>query len=237
MNNIYPIFKKEVRTYFNSPIAYIFLTLFLILSGYFFGSTLFLQNQADLRSVFGFWVPFFLTLFVPAMTMRLIAEEKRSGTLEVLVTMPIRDSEVILGKYLAAFVLVLSAILLTFTYPLTISILGNADGGSIIGGYIGLTLMGASYLAIGIYISSLTENQIVAFIVSLAIIFVLFMLDKILMLVPGGLVSILEYLSINYHFANIARGVIDSRDLIYYFSLIFLGLFLATRALSGRKAA
>ena len=237
MNNIYPIFKKEVRSYFNSPIAYIFLTLFLILSGYFFGSTLFLQNQADLRSVFGFWVPFFLTLFVPAMTMRLIAEEKRSGTLEVLVTMPIKDSEVILGKYLAAFALLLTAILLTFTYPLTISILGNADGGSIIGGYIGLILMGASYLAIGVYISSLTENQIVAFIVSLAIIFVLFMLDKILMLVPGGLVSLLEYLSINHHFANIARGVIDSRDLVYYFSLIFLGLFLATRALSGRKAA
>jgi ABC-2 type transport system permease protein len=237
MNNIYPIFKKEVRTYFNSPIAYIFITLFLLLSGYFFGSTLFLQNQADLRSVFGFWVPFFLTLFVPAMTMRLIAEEKRSGTLEVLVTMPIKDSEVILGKYLAAFVLLLTAILLTFTYPLTISMLGNADGGSIVGGYLGLILMGASYLAIGVYISSLTENQIVAFIVSLAIIFILFMLDKILMLVPSGLVSILEYVSINYHFANIARGVIDSRDLIYYFSLMFLGLFLATRALASRKAA
>ena len=237
MNNIYPIFKKEVRTYFNSPIAYIFITLFLLLSGYFFGSTLFLQNQADLRSVFGFWVPFFLTLFVPAMTMRLIAEEKRSGTLEVLVTMPIKDSEVIVGKYLAAFVLLLTAIVLTFTYPLTISILGNADGGSIVGGYLGLILMGASYLAIGVYISSLTENQIVAFIISLAIIFALFMLDKILMLVPSGLVSTLEYISINYHFSNIARGVIDSRDLIYYFSLIFLGLFLATRALAARKAA
>lgn len=237
MNNIYSIFKKEVRSYFNSPIAYIFITLFLLLSGYFFGSTLFLQNQADLRSVFGFWVPFFLTLFVPAMTMRLIAEEKRSGTLEVLVTMPIRDSEVILGKYLAAFVLLLTAILLTFTYPLTISILGNADGGSIVGGYLGLILMGASYLAIGVYISSMTENQIVAFIISLTIIFALFMLDKILMLVPSGLVSILEYVSINNHFANIARGVIDSRDLIYYLSLIFLGLFLATRTLASRKSA
>jgi len=237
MNNICTIFKKELRTYFNSPIAYIFITLFLLLSGYFFGSTLFLQNQADLRSVFGFWVPFFLTLFVPAITMRLIAEEKRSGTLEVLVTMPIRDSEVILGKYLAAFVLLATAIALTFTYPLTISFLGNPDGGSIVGGYLGLILMGASYLAIGVYISSLTENQIVAFIISLAIIFVLFMLNKVLMLVPGGLVSILEYLAIDYHFANIARGVIDTRDLIYYFSLIFLGLFLATRALASRKGA
>jgi ABC-2 type transport system permease protein len=236
MNNIYTIFKKEVRTYFSSPIAYIFITLFLLLSGYFFGSTLFLQNQADLRSVFGFWIPFFLTIFVPAVTMRLIAEEKRSGTLEVLVTMPIRDSEIILGKYLAALVLLVVAIGLTFTYPLTISILGNPDGGSIVGGYIGLVLMGASYLAIGVYISSMTKNQIVAFIISLAIIFTLYILDKTLMLVPGGLASVLEYLAIDYHFSNIARGVIDTRDLIYYFSLIFLGLFMATRALSSRKA-
>lgn len=236
MNNIYPIFKKEIRSYFSSPIAYIFITLFLLLSGYFFGSTLFLQNQADLRSVFGFWIPFFLTIFVPAVTMRLIAEEKRSGTLEVLVTMPIRDSEIILGKYLAALVLLVAAIGLTFTYPLTISILGNPDGGGILGGYLGLVLMGASYLAIGIYISSLTKNQIVAFIISLAIIFSLYILDKTLMLVPGGLASILEYLAIDYHFSNIARGVIDTRDLIYYFSLIFLGLFLATRTLSNRKA-
>ena len=237
MNNIYAIFKKEVRSYFNSPIAYIFITLFLLLSGYFFGSTLFLQNQADLRSVFGFWIPFFLTIFVPAVTMRLIAEEKRSGTLEVLVTMPIRDSEVILGKYLAALVLLVIAIGLTFTYPITIVILGNPDGGSIFGGYLGLILMGASYLAIGIYISSMTKNQIVAFIISLAIVFAIYLLDKILMLVPGGLASILEYLAIDYHFSNIARGVIDTRDVIYYFSLIFFGLFLATRALAGRKAA
>ena len=236
MNNTYTIFKKEVRSYFNSPIAYIFITLFLLLSGYFFGSTLFLQNQADLRSVFGFWIPFFLTIFVPAVTMRLIAEEKRAGTLEVLVTMPIRDSEIILGKYLAALVLLVVAIGLTFTYPITISILGNPDGGSIFCGYLGLVFMGASYLAIGVYISSLTKNQIVAFIISLAIVFALYLLNKILMLVPGGLASILEYLAIDYHFSNIARGVIDTRDLIYYFSLIFLGLFLATRTLASRKA-
>ncbi len=237
MNNIYAIFKKEVRAYFNSPIAYIFITLFLLLSGYFFGSTLFLQNQADLRSVFEFWIPFFLTIFVPAVTMRLIAEEKRAGTLEVLVTMPIRDSEIILGKYLAALLLVVVAVLLTFTYPVTLSFLGNPDGGSIVGGYVGLILMGASYLAIGIYVSSLTKNQIVAFIISLAIVFALYLLDKVLLLVPGGLASILEYLAIDYHFSNIARGVLDTRDLIYYFSLIFLGLFLATRALASRKSA
>lgn len=236
MNNIYPIFKKEVRTYFNSPIAYIVLTVFLLISGYFFASPLFLNNQADLRTAFGV-IPFIFIFFVPAITMRLLAEEKKSGTLEVLVTMPVKDVEVILGKFGAALVLLVVAIGLTLTYVLTISLLGNADGGPIVGGYLGLILMGATYLAIGIYTSSVTENQIVAFIISFLIIFALFMLDKVLMFVPGGLVSILEYLAMDYHFSNIARGVIDTRDLIYYLSLIFLGLFLATRTLASRKAA
>ncbi|MFQ6091930.1 MAG: ABC transporter permease [bacterium] len=236
MNNIYPNFKKEVRTYFNSPIAYIVLTVFLLISGYFFASPLFLNNQADLRTAFGV-IPFIFIFFVPAITMRLLAEEKKSGTLEVLVTMPVKDVEVILGKFGAALVLLVVAIGLTLTYVLTISLLGNADGGPIVGGYLGLILMGATYLAIGIYTSSVTENQIVAFIISFLIIFALFMLDKVLMFVPGGLVSILEYLAMDYHFSNIARGVIDTRDLIYYLSLIFLGLFLATRTLASRKAA
>lgn len=250
MQNIYPIFKKELRTYFNSPIAYIFLVIFLVLSNIIFCVGFMIWNQADLSFIFGtgqsWWmflptVPLLLTLFVPAITMRLIAEEKRSGTLEVLVTMPIRESEIILGKYLAALFLIVVAIGLTFTYPLTISLLGNPDGGHILCSYLGLVLLGASFLAVGMFFSALTKNQIVAFIMSLVVVFLLVMLELFLFFaslfgLPQSIISILEPFAMYTHFQNIAKGVIDTRDLMYSLSLIFVGLFLATCALTSRKA-
>lgn len=234
MKKVYPIFKRELKAYFNSPIAYIVITVFLLISGWFFSSSLFLVNQATLRGAFGI-IPLIFVFVVPAITMRLISEEKKSGTIELLVTMPVKDLEIILGKFLAALVLLTIAILLTLTYAITVSLLGDVDGGPVLGGYLGLILMGAAYLSIGIFVSSLTENQIVAFIISFLIIFALFILDQILMFIPSGLVSFFEYLSIDYHFANISRGVIDTRDLIYYISVIFFSLLLAVRSLESRK--
>lgn len=234
MRNVLTIFHRELRSYFSSTIAYIVITVFLLISGWFFSSNLFLMNQATLRSAFGI-IPLIFIFFVPAITMRLISEEKKSGTIELLVTMPIKDHEIVLGKYFAALVLLAIALAFTLIYAFSVALLGNLDAGPTIGGYLGLLFMGAAYLALGLFASSITENQIVAFIVAFAIIFVLFMLDKILFFVPSGLTTIFEYLSIDYHFNNIARGVIDSRDVIYYLSVIVLGLMLASRMIERRK--
>jgi ABC-2 type transport system permease protein len=233
-NHVAVFCKKELKSFFDSHIAYIVITIFLLISGWFFFSDLFLVNQASLRNLFNI-IPFIFMFFVPAVTMRLISEEKRSGTIEVLLTLPVRDYEIILGKFLAGLILIVVAVMLTFIYVLVLSGIGDFDFGSVVSGYIGLILLGAAYLSIGVFTSSLTENQIVAFITGFVIIFALFMLDKVLIFLPAFLASFFEYLSVNYHFSNIARGVIDSRDVIYYLSLIFFFLFLAVRTLENRK--
>ncbi len=234
MNNVMTIFRREMRSYFNSPVAYIVITLFLLVSGYFFSSTLFINNSADLRSLFGI-AGFILMLFTPAVTMRLLAEERRAGTIEILVTLPVKDEEIVVGKFLAGFALTAISIVLTFIAYLTIASLGNADFGAALGGYLGLILMSGVYVAIGLFTSSLSPNQIIAFIVGFIIIFAFFMLDKILPFLPDALTSFFQYLSIDYHYSNISRGVIDSRDLIYYFSMIFFFLYLAVKMTQLRK--
>lgn len=234
MQNIWSIFKRELRAYFDSPIAYVVITVFLGITGYFFTSQVFLWGQAELRIVFGV-IPWMFLFFTPAITMRLISEERKTGTIELLVTMPITDASIILGKYLASLALLITMILPTLIYAITIAYLGDIDPGPAIGGYLGLIMMGAVYLAIGIYGSTLSENQVVAFIVSLLIISIFLILDWTLMLIPNWLVSIVEYITIQQHFQNISRGVIDTRDIIYYLTLIGLALFMATRAMAARR--
>jgi len=226
--------QRELKSYFNSPIAYIVITIFLLISGWFFFSGLFIVEQVSLRGLFSI-VPFVFMFFAPAISMRLISEEKRSGTIEVLATLPVKDWEIILGKFLSALILLSVAVLLTLTYALTLSFMGNLDGGALVGGYLGLILVGATYLSVGVFTSSLTKNQVVAFVVSFVIVFALFVLDKVAIFFPGFLAGFLQYISVDYHFSNIARGVIDSRDVIYYFSVIFFFLILAVRSLEGRK--
>jgi len=233
MSNVLPIFKKEVRSYFSSPVAYIVITVFLLICGWFFSTSLFVIGQASMRNVFQI-IPFVLTFLVPAITMRLLAEERKSCTFELLTTMPISDIDIVIGKYLSALLLLAVALFFTLGYAITVKSLGNADAGVTVAGYIGLLLLGAGYVAIGVLASSLTENQIVAFIVSFMIIFFLSLVDKVLMFLPAGLANVFEYLSAEYHFNNIARGVVDTRDLIYYASLIVLGLYFSARALQRR---
>ena len=232
--NILPIYKREIRSYFNSPIAYVVIIVFLSILGWFFTSNLFLMNVASMRIVFEL-VPLIFLFFVPAVTMRLLAEEKKSGTLELLTTKPVRDAEIVLGKFLAAWTLLAAALAPTLIYLITIMSLGKVDLGPVISGYFGLFLMGGVYIAVGLLASSLTENQIIAFIISFLMVFVLFILDKILMYVPDALASTLEFLAIDYHLSNIVRGVIDSRNLIYFGSLLGFSLFLATVSLQRRK--
>ena len=234
MQNVWPIFKKELRGYFDSPIAYVVIIFFLSFTGWFFTTNFFVIGQADLRVVFGI-VPFLFLIFAPAITMRLISEERKTGTIELLVTMPITDASIIVGKYLASVALLIAMVLPTIVYWITVSMLGDIDAGPAIGGYLGLILMGAAYLAIGTFGSSITENQVVAFILSFFIVFVFFLLDKILFMMPSWLVSPIEYLAIEHHFQNISRGVIDSRDIVYYLSLIGLSLFMASRTMAAKR--
>ncbi len=234
MNGTLAIYRREMAGYFNQPVAYVVITAYLLICGWFFASNLFLAGQANLRAYFGV-VPVVLVFFIPAITMRLLAEEWKNGTMELLVTLPLKDWEVVLGKYLAAFSLFAVAQILTLVFPFTVSLLGNVDGGQVVGGYLGVLLMGAAYLAVGLLASSFTSNQVVAFIVSFFFCFGLFLLGKMLALAPDMLVPVVEFLAMDSHYANLVKGVVDSRDLLYFLSLSGLCLAGAVGVLEGRR--
>jgi ABC-2 type transport system permease protein len=234
MSNVLVLTRRELRSYFSSPIAYIVITLFLIFAGWFFASTLFLANVSDLRGLFS-GARLMLLFFVPAISMRQFAEEKRSGTLEILSTMPLRDWHLVLGKFLPSYILIVITLAFTLLHYFTLLVIGGPDFGAAFGGYFGMFLMAGVYLSIGLFTSSLTKNQIVAFITAFVIIFALFLMDKVTVFVPNFFATLFEYVSTDYHYENIARGVIDSRDVIYYLSLIFLFLFLTVKSLETRK--
>jgi ABC-2 type transport system permease protein len=228
------ISRREIRTYFNSPVAYIVVPVFVIITGYLFFTQLFLEKQAEMRGFFNI-MPLLFMFMIPAITMRLLADEKASGTLELLITMPVRDSEVVLGKFLAAMALLCTAIGLTLVFAITVKSLGPLDRGPTIGGYLGLVLMGGAYVAIGVMASALTRNSIVSFIVAFAISFALYLLGRLTQFLPQALQKLVAYLSIDGHFENIGRGVIDTRDLIYYFSVMVVCLLIATLSLESRR--
>jgi len=236
MYNILTILYRELKGYFNSAIAYICVTVFLALVNGLFLRIFFVEDEASLRSFFAI-VPWIFLFFIPAVTMRLWAEEKKLGTFELLMTLPVRDYEAVLGKYLASFLLLLITLGLTASLPVTLAYLGEPDWGPIIGGYTGLLFMGGAYLAIGIFASSVTVNQIVAFILGSAISFGLFILGEnmVLFALPESWAPILEFMGLNTHFLSISRGVMDSRDVIYYLSVISLFLFLTVRAIESRR--
>ena len=239
MSGLWTLFKREYASYFNSPVAYIVLPVFAITAGLFvwYVPDFFEVNQASLRRLFSM-APILSAVFAPAITMRLIAEERRTGTLELLATLPFRDEEIILGKYLAAFALLATALGLTLTYPLTIATLGELDMGPVIGGYVGFLLMGAAYLAIGTAASAITANQIVAFFIALFASVLLLLVDfAAYVVVPPEYSGLVAFFSFNEHFQNIAKGVIDSRDVLFYLSVIWLCLGLAVHTLKLRRLA
>lgn len=238
MRNIAAIFRREFASYFDSPLAYIVVPAFLFLVGGFslFFQDIFDAGIASMRTVF-FWCAAFYLLLIPAVTMRLFAEEKRTGSLELLVTLPVRESELVLGKYLAALALMTVALGLTVTYPVTLARYGDLDWGPVAGGYLGLFLLGASFTAIGTATSSLTKNQVVAFLMALILCLVPFATGFALSRVPGSLLPFVQYISFDYHFNNLARGVVDSRNLVFYGSVVALFLHLATFALERRRLA
>lgn len=238
MEKIWIITKRELSSFFDSLIAYVMIILFLGLSGTFtwlVGTNVFVSGQASMQIFFGiaYWSLFF---FIPAITMRMIAEENKAGTIELLITKAVTDSQIVWGKFLACFLLVLIALLCTLPYYITISQLGNIDDGAVIGGYFGLLLLSASYISIGLFSSSLTQNQIVAFLLALSVgIFFQWLFDVIGTTFTGGLGSLFNFLSMSAHFESISRGVVDSRDLVFFFSIIILGIFSSQVMLSKRN--
>src|SRR6056297_1635463 len=233
---VWVLFRKELLTYFNSPIAYIFLAVFLIIGNWLFFNPFFLRGTATLRPYFSFlpWIFLFIT---PAITMRLWAEEKKSGTAEFLLTLPVSDWQIVLSKFLSALAFMFIALALTFTLPLTVANLGNMDAGPVIGGYLGALFLAGAYLALGLFMSSLTKNQIVAFVLALAAGFLAFVVgaDFVLMKAPSFLAPFMSFVGLGSHFDSIAKGVIDSKDIIYYISFIFLFLWLNVRVIEKRS--
>ena len=235
MRNVSTICKRELGGFFNSPMAYIFLVIFAIVNGYFFTNTFFLFGQSDLRVLFDI-VPLVYLFFIPAVSMGLIARENNLGTMEIMSTMPINTYEFVLGKFLAASSLILLGLVATSIHLFTLISVGtNVDYGAIFSGYLGLALMGSTYAAIGTYASSVTENQVVAFIIGVFIVLVFFMLDKTLVFVPRSIAGFIQFLAVDYHLSNISRGVIDSRNLVYFFSMIGFFIFLAIRTLEMKR--
>ncbi|MBW1714276.1 MAG: ABC transporter [Deltaproteobacteria bacterium] len=218
------IFKKEFKSYFVSPIAYIVISIFLLVTGWFFFTPFFLFNQANLRNFFAL-LPVVFSFVVPAVTMRLFSEELSVGSYEVLLTMPVTIFDIVMGKFLASVVFMVAMLMPTLAYPITVSLLGQLDWGPVVGGYMGAVLLGGAFSAIGLFVSSLTRNQIIAFIAGMAICFGLTLIDKMLFFLPQSLLGILGYLGADYHFQNISKGIVDSRDILYFLSVCFVGLY------------
>lgn len=217
------IFKREFASYVISPIAYIVISAFLMVTGWFFFSTFFLHNQASLRNFFSL-LPMVFSFIIPAVTMRQMSEEYHIGSYETLMTLPVTAWDVITGKFMAATLFVGMMLLPTLFYPLTVSLLGSLDWGPVVGGYFGALLLGATFAAVGLFASTLTRNQIIAFIIGVVICFFLALIDKMLFFMPQTLLGLFQYLGADVHFQNISKGVVDTRDLIYFISVSIVAL-------------
>lgn len=235
MHNTLTIFRRELKSFFDGPMAYVFLVVFALLNGWFFTTTFFLYGQSDLRTLFNI-VPLVYLFFIPGITMGLISREKGLGTIEIISTLPIEDRDIVVGKYLSAVALIAIALLSTSLHFLTLSAFGNSiDYGAVFTGYVGLLLVGSVYASVGMFSSAITDNQVISFIVGIAIIFVFWLFDKVLIFMPDFIAGTIQYLSVEYHLSNISRGVIDTRNLIYFGSVIGFFLFLTTRLVESRR--
>jgi ABC-2 type transport system permease protein len=250
---IWPIFKKEIRLYFSSPIAWVILTIFLFIAGYFFYSIFAFYTLASMQSMMNPAMgrelnvtdsvlrPLFsnisviLLLLMPLVTMRLFAEERRSGTIELLLTFPVRDGAVLVGKYLAALTLYAVMLGLTLVYPALVLYFARVEWGVLLTGYLGLLLMGGAFLAVGLFASSLTENQIVASVTTFGVLLIFWVLGWSADYAGGTVGRVLTHLSLLDHFDSFAKGVLDTKDIIYYLSFTTVALFLTLRSLEARR--
>jgi ABC-2 type transport system permease protein len=243
MRNVRAIAAREFQAYFGSPVAYIAISIFLALLGVtFFFKVPFLMpkedffeaKEASLRPMFE-WMVFLFTIILPAISMRLLAEERKLGTLELLLTMPVTEMEVVSGKLLGALGFLGVTTGVTLAYPIAVGVLGKPDIGPIVGGYFGVLLVGAAYLAVGLLASSWTNSQITAFIVAIVICSVFAFVDRVPEALGMGSVEAVNRMSFTSHFRSIARGVIDTRDVVFFLSVVAGSLTLASWSLESRK--
>ena len=232
--NTMHIFRREFRHYFVTPIAYIVIAIFLVLTGWFFFSTFFLYSQAELRNFFSL-LPIIFSFIVPMITMRLFSEEYNVGSYEILVTMPVTDRDIILGKFLAALAFIAVMLLPTVSYAISVSLLGDLDWGPVVGGYVGALLLGAAFCAVGLFASAMTKNQIIAFIIGMIICFALTIIDKILFFLPESMLGFFQFIGADFHFENVARGILDTRDILYFVSVVFVALYGTFLVLQEKK--
>lgn len=238
MSPVNVIAKRELASYFDSLIAYIIIIAFLGFTGFFtwlYGSDIFMRKQADLAAFFGVarWTLFF---FIPAITMRQLAEEKKTGTIELLLTKAVTERQIILGKFLSCLLIVGIALLFTLPYYLTLTQLGKVDHGAIFAGYFGLLLMSATYISIGIFASSITNNQIIAFLLALLIsMFFQLLFDVMTSGTSGFMAELFSTFSLSRHYDSIVRGVLDSKDLVYFATLTIFWLILAEVNIQHRR--
>ncbi|MFC1899241.1 ABC transporter permease [Chloroflexota bacterium] len=235
MKNTATIALKEFRSYLASPMAYVVTGIFLILTGFLFSSTSTTFLETSIKGLWGFWGAFLMLILAVLLTMRLLAEERKMGTLELLMTAPVRDSEIILGKFFASLGVLTIMLVLTFYYPLLLMWFGDPDWGPIFAGYLGLLLLGSTALSIGIFASSLTANQLVAAVVAGGIVCALWFSGVATTVLPPAMSNVLNYISLYYHFPDFMTGVVDTRAIVYYLSTTALFLFLATRSLENSR--
>lgn len=242
--NVLTILKRELRSYFESPVAYVFMVVFLLLTGFmtFSIAQMFERNEASLKMFFT-WHPWVYLLLVPAATMGLWAEERRRGTIELLLTMPVTLMETILGKFLAAWTFILIGLFFTFPIVITVCYLGNPDMGAIFSGYLGSALMAGAYVSVGMLTSAMTRSQVIGFVLSLMICLVLILAgwppitNFFVQWAPAWLVDSITTCSFIPHFESIQRGVIDIRDIVYYVSIIILMVYATNLVVDNRKSA
>ena len=235
MTNTFTIAWKETKAYFTTPTAYIVGAMFLVLTGIFFVFDMTRPfAEASVRN-FVSWANLFIMFLAPLLTMRLLAEEQKLGTLELLLTAPVRDWEVVLGKYIAAFITLMVTVAFTLYYVILLYVFSSPDTGPILSAYFGLVLYGTAALAIGLMASSLSGNQIVAAVVGIGILLTLSFIDRIASIVEGLAADVLNGISMNAHFTDFARGVIDTSHVVYYISMAAVFLFIAVRSLETRR--
>ncbi len=235
MKNTVAIAIKEFKSYLASPTAYIVTGIFLGLTGFLFSRSTTTFSETSIRGLWELWGILLLLLLASVLTMRLLAEERKMGTLELLLTAPVRDSEVIAGKFLGSLGILTAMLVLTLYYPLLLMLFGDPDMGAIVAGYLGLFLLGSASLAVGLFASSLTSNQIVAAVVAGGILFALWFLGDAADLVPEALGKVIDYLSLSYYFSDFMTGVVDTRGIIYYLSITVSFLFLAIRSVENSR--
>jgi len=234
LRNISAIAGRELRAYFGAPSSYLIIAVFLFMAGYGFGWTRITYQETTIQGFLS-WSSFFLLFLWPALTMRLLAEEEKLGTIELLLTSPVKDYEVVLGKYLGSLGMLAVMLAVTLYYTILLVIFGDPDPGPIFSGYLGIFLLGAVFLSIGLFASSLTSNQIVAFVVGSAIVLSFWFIGFATGVAGDKADKIFNAISISTYFPAFTRGVIDSRALVYYLSLILVFLFMTIRSLETRR--